>query len=60
MTRSGSGQPSPGGYGEWKPSASQFKAFVQAVGTRYSGTCDPALGKSMPGDPNRERGGGFG
>ncbi|MBV9415272.1 MAG: hypothetical protein JO363_09870, partial [Solirubrobacterales bacterium] len=47
----GSGQPRPGGYGEWKPSAAEFKAFVQAVGTRYSGTYDPALGKSMPGDP---------
>ncbi|MBV9002803.1 MAG: hypothetical protein JO304_27355, partial [Solirubrobacterales bacterium] len=47
----GGGQPRPGGYGEWKPSAAEFKAFVQAVGTRYSGTYDPALGKSMPGDP---------
>ncbi len=48
----GSGQPSPGGFGGWKPSAADFKQFVQAVGTRYSGTYDPTLGKSVPGDPN--------
>jgi hypothetical protein len=48
----GSGQPAPGGFGEWKPSATQFKQFVQAVGTRYSGTYDPTLGKSVPGDSN--------
>jgi len=48
----GSGQPHPGGFGQWKPSASDFKQFVQAVGTRYSGTFDPTLDQSMPGDPN--------
>jgi hypothetical protein len=48
----GTGQPAPRDYGEWKPSASQFKQFVQAVGTRYSGTYDPVLGRSVPGDPN--------
>jgi hypothetical protein len=47
----GSGQPAPGGYGEWKPSATMFNQFVRAVGTRYSGTYNPALGKSVPGDP---------
>jgi hypothetical protein len=48
----GGGQPSPGGFGEWRPSAAAFKQFVQAVGTRYSGTYDPTLGQSMAGDPN--------
>ena len=48
----GSGQPAPGGYGQWKPSAAAFKQFVQAVGTRYSGNYDPTLGQSVPGDPN--------
>jgi hypothetical protein len=48
----GGGQPGPGGYGQWKPSAAQFRLFVQAVGTRYSGSYDPALGQSVPGDPN--------
>ncbi|MBV9607654.1 MAG: hypothetical protein JO027_21235 [Solirubrobacterales bacterium] len=48
----GSGQPSPGGNGGWKPSASDFKQFVQAAGTRYSGTYDPTLSESSPGDPN--------
>lgn len=35
--------------GGWKPSGSQFKAFVQAVATRYSGKYDPVLGKLLPG-----------
>jgi hypothetical protein len=48
----GSGQPAPGGWYQWKPSASAFKQFVQAAGTRYSGTYDPTLNQSMPGDPN--------
>jgi hypothetical protein len=48
----GSGQPPPGGFGSWKPSAAEFEQFVQAVGTRYSGTYDPDLDKSVPGDPN--------
>ncbi len=48
----GTGQPSPGGYGQWKPSAADFNQFVQAVGTRYSGSYDPTLGRSVTGDPN--------
>jgi hypothetical protein len=48
----GSGQPAPGGFGGWKPSAADFKQFVQAIGTRYSGTFDPTLDTSMPGDGN--------
>lgn len=38
----GSGMPRGGPYGQWKPSASQFKSFVHAVGTRYSGRYRPA------------------
>lgn len=37
----GGGQPAPGNYGEWKPSASAFGQFVEAVSTRYSGSYDP-------------------
>jgi hypothetical protein len=48
----GRGQPAPGGFGGWKPSAADFNQFVQAVGTRYSGTFDPTLGATIPGDPN--------
>jgi hypothetical protein len=48
----GGGQPSPGGLGQWKPSAAAFKQFAQAVGTRYSGTYDPTLDQTMSGDPN--------
>ena len=48
----GSGQPKPGGFGAWKPSAAAFKQFVQAVGTRYSGTYDPTMDKSVSGDPS--------
>jgi len=48
----GPGQPPPGGFGSWKPSAAAFKQFVQALGARYSGTYEPTLGKSMPGAPN--------
>ncbi len=48
----GGGQPAPGGNGGWEPSATDFKQFVQAVGTRYSGTYDPTLGKSVANDPN--------
>jgi hypothetical protein len=48
----GAGQPAPGGFGGWEPSASAFKQFVQAVGTRYSGTYDPTQNKSIPGGPN--------
>ncbi len=48
----GSGQPSPGHYGEWKPSAADFGQFMQAVATRYGGNYDSTLGKLAPGGPN--------
>ena len=41
----GGGQPAPGNYGEWKPSATAFGQFVEAVATRYSGSYDPTLGR---------------
>ncbi len=45
----GAGQPSPGHYGEWKPSAAAFGQFVEAVATRYSGSYDPTLGAIVHG-----------
>jgi hypothetical protein len=48
----GRGQPSPGNFAEWKPSASAFASFVQAVGTRYSGSYDPTIGTTVPGGAN--------
>jgi len=45
----GSGQPAPGGYGEWKPSTSAFLSFVEAVATRYSGSYDPVAGAIVHG-----------
>ena len=48
----GRGQPSPGNYGEWKPSASAFGQFVEAVATRYSGSYDPITGTIIHGDPD--------
>ncbi|MBV9003285.1 MAG: hypothetical protein JO181_01410, partial [Solirubrobacterales bacterium] len=38
----GPGMPPGGPYGQWKPSASEFKGFAQAMGTRYSGRYRPA------------------
>ncbi len=48
----GSGRPAGNANPNWEPSASAFASFVRAIGTRYSGTYDPTLGKSMPGDAN--------
>ncbi len=38
----GAGEPGHGVVGVWKPKASEFGAFVQAVGTRYGGSYKPA------------------
>jgi len=46
----GGGQPAPGNYGEWKPSAAAFGQFVEAVATRYSGSYDPTTGTIVRGD----------
>jgi hypothetical protein len=48
----GGGQPAPGNYGEWKPSASAFGQFVEAVATRYSGSYDPMSDTIAHGDAN--------
>ncbi len=34
----GAGAPAGGPYGQWRPSAPEFRAFVTAVGRRYSGS----------------------
>jgi hypothetical protein len=47
----GGGQPAPGDYGEWKPSATAFGQFVEAVATRYSGSYDPISDTIAHGDP---------
>ncbi len=47
----GAGQPAPGDFGEWKPSAAAYGAFVEAVGTRYSGSYDPTRGETVPRSP---------
>jgi hypothetical protein len=45
----GKGAPHPAIQPEWKPSASEFGQFVQAVGTRYSGHYTPPGGsKPLP------------
>ena len=46
----GGGQPAPGNYGEWKPSAAAFGQFVEAVATRYSGSYDPISDTIAHGD----------
>jgi hypothetical protein len=42
----GSGMPSGGPYGQWKPSAREFGQFVRAIGRRYSGSYTPPGGTS--------------
>ena len=48
----GGGQPAPGNYGEWKPSATAFGQFVEAVATRYSGSYDPISDTIAHGNSN--------
>jgi hypothetical protein len=48
----GPGRPAGNSNPNWEPSATAFGAFVRAAGTRYSGSYDPSLGTSVPGDPN--------
>ncbi|HLJ03346.1 MAG TPA: hypothetical protein VKT31_07885 [Solirubrobacteraceae bacterium] len=40
------------GHANWEPSAREYASFVRAVGTRYSGSFDPNLKRTVPGDPN--------
>ena len=42
--------PRPENYGEWKPSATAFGQFVEAVATRYSGSYDPISDTIAHGD----------
>lgn len=48
----GPGRPAGNSNASWEPNASDYGAFVRAVGTRYSGNYDPALKRVAPGDPN--------
>ncbi len=40
------------GHNVWEPNANDLGQFVKALGLRYSGTYDPELERSVPGDPN--------
>jgi hypothetical protein len=44
----GSGYP----YHQWEPSAAAFRAFMEAVGRRYSGSYDPRTRRTSPGNPD--------
>ena len=44
-------RPTDGPHPSWAPNASDFGAFVRAVGTRYSGNYDPDTEQLSPGDP---------
>ncbi|MGO9497412.1 MAG: hypothetical protein ACLQA5_12020 [Solirubrobacteraceae bacterium] len=46
----GPGRPAGNLNANWEPSAAAFGQFVQAIATRYSGSYDPALGRTVPGD----------
>jgi hypothetical protein len=48
----GPGEPQHADNADWDPSASMYGAFVQALGTRYSGEYDPSLGRTQSGDAN--------
>ena len=45
----GPGRPAGNSNPNWEPSAAAFGEFVQAIATRYSGSYDPALGRTVPG-----------
>ena len=42
----GGGKPAGGRYPEWRPSASEYGKFVQALATRYNGTFRPTPGSA--------------
>jgi hypothetical protein len=46
----GPGEPKGAPNAVWEPNATEFGAFVKALGTRYSGTYNPASRKSDPGN----------
>lgn len=39
------------GHTSWEPNSREYGQFVKAVAIRYSGSYNPALGRSVPGDP---------
>ena len=45
----GPGRPAGNSNPNWEPSAAAFGQFVRAIATRYSGSYDPALGRTVPG-----------
>lgn len=47
----GRGKPKGATNWNWEPNAAAYGAFVRAVGTRYSGSYNPALKRQAPGDP---------
>jgi hypothetical protein len=47
----GPGAPRDKLYPQWEPNATDYGAFVHALGTRYSGDYDPVKHKISPGDP---------
>jgi hypothetical protein len=45
----GPGRPAGNSNPNWEPSPAAFGQFVRAIATRYSGSYDPALGRTVPG-----------
>jgi hypothetical protein len=48
----GRGAPRHSAQSNWEPSAREFGLFMRALATRYSGSYDPALKRTVPGDAN--------
>ncbi len=48
----GPGAPRNKPYPDWEPSPREFGSFIRALGIRYSGSYDPALKRTVPGDAN--------
>lgn len=48
----GRGEPRGATNLNWEPSPGAYREFVHALGERYSGSYDPALGRLAPGDPD--------
>jgi hypothetical protein len=48
----GPGAPKHSARVQWEPSAGDFRLFVRAIGTRYSGSYDPITNSLAPGNPD--------
>jgi hypothetical protein len=48
----GPGAPTDKIHWTWKPSPSEFRSFMHALGTRYSGNYNPSTRSISPGNPN--------